>query len=74
MVKREARISWTAGRVVEDYSPKVLNQRAEYRDIMAELYKLGLKPALIYPAQLCLRLSGGARMWISSVEEAHLVN
>lgn len=37
-------------RIVEDYSPEVISQRAEYKDIMAELYKLGLKPALIYPA------------------------
>lgn len=37
-------------RIVEDYSPEVISQRTEYKDVMAELYKLGLKPALIYPA------------------------
>ena len=37
-------------RAVEDYSPEVHNQRAEYSGVMAELYKLGLKPALLYPA------------------------
>lgn len=57
-------------RIVEDYSPEVANLRAEYRDVMAELYRLGLKPALLYPARLRLTLSGGARKWISSVEEA----
>lgn len=58
-------------RVVEDYSPKVHNQRAEYSGVMAELYKLGLKPALLYPARLRLTLSGGARKWINTVDEAH---
>lgn len=56
-------------RVVEDYSPEILNQRAEYKDVMAELYKLGLKPALLYPARLRLTLSSGIRKWISSVDE-----
>lgn len=41
-------------RIVEDYSPEVGNLRAEYRDVMTELYRLGLKPALLYPAQLRL--------------------
>lgn len=57
--------------VVEDYSPEVLSQRAEYSGVMTELYKLGLKPALLYPARLRLTLSGGARKWISSVDEEH---
>lgn len=57
-------------RIVEDYSPEVANQRAEYRDIMSELYKLGLKPALLYPARLRLTLPNGTRKWIGSVEEA----
>ncbi|KAI9546157.1 hypothetical protein NQZ68_029392 [Dissostichus eleginoides] len=57
-------------RVLEDYSPEVMSQRVEYKDTMAELYKLGLKPALLFPAQLRLTLSGGGRKWIGSVEEA----
>lgn len=57
-------------RVVEDYSPEDQSQRAEYSGAMTELYKLGLKPALLYPARLRLTLSGGERKWISSVAEA----
>ena len=56
--------------IVEDYSPEVQSQRAEYRDVMAELYRLGLKLALLYPARLRLTLSGGARKWINSAKEA----
>ena len=58
-------------RVVEDYRPKVPSQRAEYSRVMAELYKLGLKPVLLYLARLRLTLSGGPRKWISSMDEAH---
>lgn len=57
-------------RVVEDYSPEILSQRAEYSGVMTELYKLGMKPALLYPARLRLTPPGGARKWISSVDEA----
>lgn len=57
-------------RIVEDYCPEVLNQRAVYREVMAEFYKLGLKPALLYPARLRLTLSNGSKKWITSVDEA----
>lgn len=57
-------------RVVEDFGPEIVNQRAEYKEVMAELYKRGLKPALLYPARLRLTLQNGARKWISSAEEA----
>ncbi|KAI3372194.1 hypothetical protein L3Q82_007052 [Scortum barcoo] len=40
-------------RVVEDYSPEVLSQRAEHSGVMAELYELDLKPALLYPKRHC---------------------
>lgn len=57
-------------RIVEDYSPEVQKQRAEYSGVMSELYKSGFKPALLYPARLRLTLSDGTRKWISSVDEA----
>lgn len=57
-------------RILEDYSPEVLNRRAEYKDVMATLYKRGLKPALLFPARLRLTLPDGGRKWISSVVEA----
>uniref|UniRef100_A0AAV2JXV0 Transposase n=1 Tax=Knipowitschia caucasica TaxID=637954 RepID=A0AAV2JXV0_KNICA len=57
-------------RIVEDYSAEVVSQRAQYRDVMAELYKQGMKPALLFPAQLRITLPSGNKKWMSSVEEA----
>ena len=57
-------------RVVEDYSPEVVNQRAEYREAMSELYKRGLKPSLLYPARLRITLSTGEKKWLRSAGEA----
>lgn len=47
--------------VVEDYSPDVLQQQTKYKDVMAELYKQGLRPALLYPARLRITLPDGKR-------------
>uniref|UniRef100_A0A672FSR4 L1 transposable element RRM domain-containing protein n=1 Tax=Salarias fasciatus TaxID=181472 RepID=A0A672FSR4_SALFA len=60
-------------RIVEDYSAEVMSQRARYRDVMVELYRRGLKPALLYPARLRLTLPSRAKKWINSVEEAQQV-
>lgn len=57
-------------RVVEDYSVEVINQRAPYKDAMAELYKRGFKPALLYPARLRVTLPNGTKKWIGSVDAA----
>ncbi len=38
--------------IFEDYPPEVLEQHREYRDVMSDLYNLGFKPALCYPARL----------------------
>ncbi|KAF3837750.1 hypothetical protein F7725_009518 [Dissostichus mawsoni] len=38
--------------IYEDYAPEVMEQRYKYRGVMAELYNLGLKPALLFPARL----------------------
>uniref|UniRef100_A0A3B3I1G2 L1 transposable element RRM domain-containing protein n=1 Tax=Oryzias latipes TaxID=8090 RepID=A0A3B3I1G2_ORYLA len=57
-------------RIVEDYSAEVASQRARYRDVMAGLYKQGLKPALLYPARLRITTPNGVRKWINTVEEA----
>lgn len=57
-------------RVVEDYSPEVLSQRAEYREVMADLYKRGLKPSLLYPARLRITLPDGDKKWLRSTDEA----
>lgn len=57
-------------RIVEDYCPEVLSQRAEYREVMSELYGRGLKPSLLYPARLRITLSSGERKWLRSADEA----
>lgn len=57
-------------RIVEDYSPEVLNRRAQYKDIMSELYGRGLRPALLFPARLRITQASGARKFFSSVDEA----
>ncbi|KAF3842858.1 hypothetical protein F7725_001707 [Dissostichus mawsoni] len=54
----------------EDYIPEVVMQRALYRQVMAQLYKLGLRPALQYPAKLMITTENGEKVWLSSVEEA----
>ncbi|KAJ4922933.1 hypothetical protein JOQ06_022601 [Pogonophryne albipinna] len=57
-------------RLYEDYSSDVLKERAEYKSSMAELYKRGYRPALLYPAKLRITLTNGEKTWIRSVLEA----
>ncbi|KAJ4941916.1 hypothetical protein JOQ06_011788 [Pogonophryne albipinna] len=57
-------------RLYEDYSSDVLKERAEYKSSMAELYKRGYRPALLYPAKLRITLPNGEKTWIRSVLEA----
>ncbi|KAI4806528.1 hypothetical protein KUCAC02_017348 [Chaenocephalus aceratus] len=54
----------------EDYIPEVVMQRALYREVMAQRYKLGLWPALQYPAKLMITAENGDKVRLSSVEEA----
>lgn len=56
--------------IFEDYSPDVLEMRSEYRDVMKELYSLGLKPSLQYPARLFVSLGGAGKTRLHSVKEA----
>ncbi|XP_060780513.1 long-chain fatty acid transport protein 2-like [Neoarius graeffei] len=65
LVIRESRIlrgklqyRGTPIQIFEDYSPDVLEMWSEYRDVMKELYSLGLKPSLQYPARLFVTLVG----------------
>ncbi|XP_072772648.1 uncharacterized protein [Nerophis lumbriciformis] len=55
--------------VFEDYPPEVVDQRKEYSDVMSKLFKLGLRPALRYPAKLSMMVETGRRS-LSSVDEA----
>lgn len=56
--------------VYEDYAPEVLEQRQQYKEVMSELYKLDLKPALLFPARLTIKLKGGGRKTFDSVKDA----
>lgn len=56
--------------IYEDYCPEVLDQRAEYKEVMHRLYTLQLKPSLLYPARLFIRADDGGRRRLSSVEAA----
>ncbi|CAL9691835.1 unnamed protein product [Knipowitschia caucasica] len=57
-------------RIYEDYSPEVVSQRREYRSVMADLYRLGLRPSLQYPARLRITEADGVRRTFGSVVEA----
>lgn len=57
-------------RIYEDYTTDVLKQRAEYKEVMAELYKRGYKPSLMFPAKLRITMPNGEKAWIKSAAEA----
>lgn len=56
--------------IFEDYAPEVAEERAKYRAVMADLYNLALRPALLFPARLQITLRSGERRRFSSPEEA----
>ncbi|CAI5642624.1 unnamed protein product [Oreochromis niloticus] len=56
--------------IVEDYCPEVLEQRSAYREVMKELYDLGLKPQLRYPARLFVVSDEGSRRRLASPGDA----
>lgn len=56
--------------IYEDYVPEVVEQRQQYREVMTELFKLELKPALLFPARLIIKLKEGGRKGFTSVAEA----
>ncbi|KAJ3596430.1 hypothetical protein NHX12_002837 [Muraenolepis orangiensis] len=62
--------SWTRRSAYADYCPEVQEQRAAYRNVMAKLYNLGLRPALLYPAKLQITDKEGNKKRFSSAEEA----
>lgn len=43
--------------IFEDYAPEVAEERTKYRSVMAELYNLSLRPALLFPARLQVTLT-----------------
>ncbi|KAK7117362.1 hypothetical protein R3I94_013542 [Phoxinus phoxinus] len=56
--------------IFEDYSPEVAEQRSEYRAVMKQLYDLGLKPTLLFPARLFIRPETGPRRHLPSLKAA----
>lgn len=68
--RNDLRYHDTPVRIYEDYCPDVLEQRAVYRNVMAKLYNLGLRPALLYPARLQITDKDGNKKRFSSPEEA----
>ena len=54
----------------EDYTLEVMEQHGRYREVMAELYSLGLKPALLFPARLIIVTKDGVRKHFSLAAEA----
>ena len=57
--------------IYEDYAPEVLEQRAKYREVLADLYNLGLRPVLLFPARLIITTKDGGKKRLASVEEAN---
>ena len=57
-------------RIYENYPVDVVNQRAEYRQVISDLYNRGLKPSLQYPSRLRIVLPNGEKQWLKSLEEA----
>lgn len=56
--------------IVEDYCPEVMEQRSAYRGVMKDLYDLGLKPQLRYPAKLYVMTEDGNRKRLTSPSDA----
>lgn len=54
----------------ENYPADVMELHAEYKEVMAQLYKLGLRPTLLYPAWLMITMENGEKVQLSSIEEA----
>ncbi|KAJ8375459.1 hypothetical protein SKAU_G00060390 [Synaphobranchus kaupii] len=67
--RNDLKYQGTPIRIYEDYSPDVLEQRAAYREVMAKLYNLGLRPALLYPARLQITDRDGNKRRFSSAGE-----
>lgn len=59
--------------IYEDYSPEVMEQRAQHCEVMAEMYKqciLYLKrPALLYLTRLSITTKEGSNKWLTSAEK-----
>lgn len=56
--------------IYEDYTQEVQEQRAEYKEVMQQLYMLQLKPSLKFPARLSIKSEKGKRRHLKSVRAA----
>ena len=70
--KRRGKLQYRGSpiQIFEDYTPEVAGERAKYRAVQADLYKLALRPALLFPARLQITLESGTKNRFSSPEEA----
>lgn len=70
--KRRGKLQYrgTSVQIFEDYAPEVVEERSKYRTVMADLYNLSLRPALLFPARLQVTLNDGTKKRFSSPEEA----
>lgn len=70
--KRRGKLQYrgTSVQIFEDYAPEVAEERSKYRTVMADLYNLSLRPALLFPARLQVTLGDGTKKRFSSPEEA----
>lgn len=48
----------------------MVEQCQKYREVMSELYNLGFKPALLFPARLVIVMKDGGKKRLSSLSEA----
>lgn len=67
-MSEEGKTSLTPVAIYEDYAPEVLEQHSKYREVLSELYNLGLKPALLFPARLTIITKDGDRRFASVAE------
>ncbi|KAK7886458.1 hypothetical protein WMY93_026079 [Mugilogobius chulae] len=68
--RREVKYQDNIFRVYEDYSPEVVDQRKVYKTVMSDLYRMGLRPSLLYPARLRITKQDGTRVMFGSAVEA----
>lgn len=70
--KRRADLEYEGNKIAiyEDLPAEIMEQRRLYSDVMAQLYKLGLKPSLRHPARLFITEEDGNKLRLDSVEDA----
>ena len=70
--KRRADLKYKGNKIAiyEDLPAAIMEERRLYRDVMAQLYQLGLKPSLRHPARLFITEEDGNKLRLDSVDDA----